>query len=240
VPVKAAPAAPASAGKTTGRGAGGKEPPPSEASIKAGKKAEFDAKFKSADESSAAGKFDEAIAEIMAVSAEVVNCGVCFTKIGDVYITKGAADTSAADRQADLATAEKYYKQAIEIEPAGAAPYAALASLYNQLHRLDEASQMSAKANELAAAGGAGGDASALYNQGVIFWNQQKVVEAQAALEKAVAADPKMADAHYLLGIVFINQGKMAEAKKPFQEYLKIDPKGAHAVEVKAMLDVIK
>ena len=85
-----------------------------------------------------------------------------------------------------------------------------------------------------------GGDASALYNQGVIFWNQQKVVEAQAALEKAVAADPKMADAHYLLGIVFINQGKMAEAKKPFQEYLKLEPKGARAVEVKAMLDVIK
>jgi hypothetical protein len=237
VATKAAP--PTAAARGTSRG-GGKEPPPDEAKIKATKKAEFEAKFKSADEALAAGKFDEAIAQIMAVSADVANCGACFAKIGDVYITKSAADTSDADKQADIATGEKYYKQAIEIEPTNASPYAALASLYNQLHRLEEASQMSVKANELAAAGGAGGDADALYNQGVIFWNQQKPAEAQAALEKAVAANPKMADAHYLLGMVLINQGKMTEAKKPLQEYVKLEPKGAHAEEVKALLDAIK
>lgn len=236
VPTKAAPA-PA---RGSSRGGAGPAPAADPAKLKDAKRAELEAKFKSADEASAAGRFDEAIGQIMAVSADVTNCGACFSKIGDVYIAKSAVDTSDDEKKADIAAGEKYYKQAIAIEPANAEPYAALASLYNQLHRLDEASQMSAKANELAAAGGAGGNANALYNQGVILWNQQKAPEAQAALEKAVAADPKMADAQYLLGMVLVNQGKMTEAKKPFLEYMKLEPKGTHAAEVKAMLDVIK
>jgi Tfp pilus assembly protein PilF len=239
VPTKAAPPTPPSRGGGGARG-NAKEPAPDPAKLKDAKRAELDAKFKSADDAVAAGRFDDAIAQIMAVSAEVTSCNSCFSKIGDVYIAKSAAATSEDQKKADIATGEKYYKQAIEIEPGNPDPYAALASLYNQLHRLEEATQMSTKATELAAASGAGGNADALYNQGVILWNQQKAPEAQAALEKAVAADPKMADAQYLLGMVLINQGKMAEAKKPFLEYMKLEPKGAHAVEVKAMLDVIK
>src|SRR5262249_34098537 len=152
---------------------------------------------------------------IMAVSADVTNCGTCFSRIGDVYMKKSDADKDDAEKKADAATGEKYYRQAMEVEPSNPAPYASLAAYLNQQHRLDEAVAMNNKATELMNAAGAGSDPDVLYNQGVMLWNQQKAPEAQAALEKAVAANPKMADAQYLLGIVLVNQNKLAEAKKP-------------------------
>jgi tetratricopeptide (TPR) repeat protein len=234
-------AAPARGGVNRGNNTGtDKQAPATEAQLRAQKKAEIDAKFKAGDNALSGAQFDDALAKFMAVSIDVVNCAACFAKVGDVYLAKSDLGTDDTEKQAYIATAEKYYKNAIEIEPDNPGPYAVLASLYNRLHRMDDATQMSAKANELAAKSGAGGNADALYNQGVIFWNQQKAPEAQAALEKAIAADPKMADGHYLLGMVLVNQGKLAEAKKPLAEYLKLEPKGAHATEVKALLDAIK
>jgi hypothetical protein len=203
------------------------------------KKAQLDAKMQAADAAAAAGKYDEAITNVMEVSVDVNNCGACFSKIGDVLASKMAADKSDDDKTADGARAEKYYKEAIAIDPNLGQSYASLASLYNSEHRFDDATAMSTKANELMAGAGGTGNPEALYNQAVIFWNQQKGPEAQAALEKAVAADPKMADAQYLLGIVYVNQNKLADAKKPFQEYLKLEPSGPHADEVKQMLAAI-
>jgi tetratricopeptide (TPR) repeat protein len=237
----AAAGAPARGGVNRGNNTSAEKPAAAtETQLRAQKKAEIDAKFKAGDDALATAQFDDAIAKFTAVSIDVVNCASCFAKVGDVYLAMGDATPDADAKQANIATGERYYKAAIEIEPDNPGPYAALASLYNKLHRLDDATQMSAKANELAAKGGSGGDADALYNQGVIFWNQQKAPEAQAALEKAIAADPKSADAQYLLGIVLVNQGKLADAKKPLSEYMKLEPKGAHAAEVKALLDAIK
>ena len=100
---------------------------------------------------------------------------------------------------------------------------------------------MSAKANELL---GASGDrrrsASAIYNQGIIFWNQGKIAEAKAQFAKAVELDPKMADAQYWLGMALVNEGKLPDAKKPFEEYLKLAPTGQYAETAKAMLATIK
>ena len=45
--------------------------------------------------------------------------------------------------------------------------------------------------------GGGGGNAAALYNQGVIFWNQQKYAEAKDKFEAATKADPKHSEAQY-------------------------------------------
>ena len=115
-----------------------------------------------------------------------------------------------------------------------------MASIYNQQKKLDEASKMSAKALELMEAGGAGGDAGSVFNQGVIFWNQSKIAEAKAMFEKATKLDPKLAEAHYWLGMAHVNENKMAEAKGPFQEYLKLAPTGQYAETAKAILATIK
>ena len=87
---------------------------------------------------------------------------------------------------------------------------------------------------------GGGVSASATFNQGVIAWNAGKIPEAQKLFEQAVAADPKMADAHYWLGMANVNQGKLPEAVKSFEEYLKLDAKGQYAEQAKGMFAAIK
>ena len=111
--------------------------------------------------------------------------------------------------------------------------------MYNAQRKFDEAGTMSAKAAELAGSA-TGGNASAVYNQGVILWNQSKAAEAQVQFEKATQLDPRMAEAFYFLGMSLVNQGKLADAKKPMDTYLSLDPKGAHADEVKALLPLLK
>jgi Flp pilus assembly protein TadD len=83
-------------------------------------------------------------------------------------------------------------------------------------------------------------DPSTLFNTGVTFWNQGKGAEAQTYFERAIKADPKMAEAHYLLALALLNQGKMQEAKAPLTEYLKLAPTGPNAASAKGILANIK
>jgi TolA-binding protein len=129
--------------------------------------------------------------------------------------------------------------KAIEIDPALPGPYSALATVYNQQKKFAEAEKMGAKANELLGSAG-GGDASSVFNQGIIFWNQSKIAEAKVQFEKAIKLDPKLADAHYWFGMALVNEGKLQDAKQPFTEYLKLAPTGPHAETAKAILATIK
>jgi tetratricopeptide (TPR) repeat protein len=189
------------------------------------------ADLEAADASMAAGNFDDAITRMTGVIAKMDKCGPCYVKLGDAYVKKTDQDNASTA-----------YLKAIELGPekdvAGA--YAGMATIYNNEHKLDDASKMSAKANELLDAAG-GGNASSAYNQGIIFWNQgDKMAEAEALFRKAVKLDPKMADAQYYLGMTLVNQNKLADAKAPFVEYMKLDPKGKYAADVKDMLAAIK
>jgi len=184
--------------------------------------------FNEANAAIAASNFDDAILKLTSITTEVPDCAACQTKLGEVYLKKG-----------DAANAEKAYLKSIEIDPKSADPYNALATIYNQQKRFDDASKMSTKANELLGATG-GGSAESVYNQGIIFWNQSKIEEARVQFEKATQLDPKMADAFYWLGMALVNQGKLPDAKKPFEEYLKLAPTGQYVDTAKAMLAMIK
>jgi Flp pilus assembly protein TadD len=184
--------------------------------------------LKEADADVAAGKFDDAIEKFTKVATEVGKCAGCYIRIGDAYM-----------RKKDFASAEKAFLQAIDFDPKMPEPYSALANMYNDQKRFDDASKMAAKANELMSASGTA-DPAAMFNQGVIFWNQGKGAEAQPFFEKAIQGNPKMADAHYFLGMSLVNQGKLAEAKAPLTEYMKLDPKGQYAAQVVELLKVIK
>ena len=181
------------------------------------------------------GKYDEAIAKFNEVLVQRPKCVECQTNIAAVYM-----------RKKDLDAAEAAYKKAIEINPSAAEAYMGLANIYNTQKKFDQASEASAQAQKLlAAAGGAGAagggaNASALFNQGVIAWNAGKIPDAQKLFEQAVAADPKMAEAHYWLGMANVNQGKLAEAVKFFEEYLKLDASGQYVEQAKGMLAAIK
>jgi len=212
-----------------GRGAGA---PPSDADRK---KAEAEmAAVKGAFEQGVAlsneGKFDEAVAKFNEVSAKIPKCVECQMNIGAVYMKKK-----------DYDNAEIAFKKAIEINPNSSEAYLGLSNVYNVQKKFDQAAEAGTMAQKLGAAGGAaGGNASATFNQGVIAWNAGKIPEAQKLFEQAVAADPKMAEAHYWLGMANVNQGKLPEAAKSFEEYLKLDASGQYAEQAKGMLAAIK
>jgi tetratricopeptide (TPR) repeat protein len=201
-----------------------------EAKAMAAKRKELEGKYVAAVALIEAQKYDEAIVELRAVIAETGGCAICEAKVGEALWKKG-----------DDAGAEAAFKKAIADDPKLPDPYAALASLYNQQKKFDQAAEMSKKANELAGAGAAGGgNASVVFNQGIIFWNQSKIPEAKAQFEQAVKIDPKMADAHYWLGMALINEGNTAEARKSFETYLNLAPKGQYAEMATSILKSIK
>lgn len=178
-----------------------------------------------------AEKYDEGIAALTALIAETGGCAICEAKIGEALWKKG-----------DEAGAEAAFKKAIAADPKLPDPYAALASLYNQQKKFDQAAEMSKKATELSGAGGASGGASAsvVFNQGIIFWNQSKIAEAKAQFEQAIKLDEKFADAHYWLGMALVNEGKLPEAVVSFEKYLTLAPTGQHAETAKGIIKSIK
>jgi tetratricopeptide (TPR) repeat protein len=183
-----------------------------------------------------AEKYDDAVAKFNEAAGLVPNCHICYYNIGSAYAKKE-----------DWVKAEEGYKKSVEIKPDYVEGWNALASLYNQQKKYDLATQASEKAaaaggGAAGAAGAAGGgaNASALYNQGVILWNQNKYTEAKDKWEAATKADPKYADAFYRLGMAYMNLGDSAKAVTAFEGYLQADPNGSHAAEVKQAIDALK
>jgi tetratricopeptide (TPR) repeat protein len=218
-----------------GRGAGGGASKEEVAKAKA--KAEAATKtFNEGVALSNEGKSDEAVAKFNEVLASMPNCPECYANIGTVYTRTKKYDE-----------AEAAYKKAIEVKPDFAEAYNGLANLYNATKKFEQAAEASKKAMELsggaAGAAGAGGNASSVFNQGVILWNAGKIPEAKAQFEQAVKLDPNMADAQYWLGMALVNTGTpeaMKEAKPHFEAYLKLSPTGQYADTAKAIVASIK
>jgi tetratricopeptide (TPR) repeat protein len=177
-------------------------------------------------------KNDEAIAKFNEAIAILPTCHVCFFYVG-----------VANQQKKEFTAAEEAYKKATTIKPDFIEGYNALANLYNTQKRFDEAMAVSQKAAELGGSiGGPGGaaGASAVYNQGVMLWNQQKFPEAKELFAKAVQIDPKMAEAWYQLGMASLNTGDIKGATEAFEGYLKAAPNGPKADEVKGFLAQLK
>jgi Flp pilus assembly protein TadD len=189
------------------------------------KAAEVRKTFEEAIAASRAGDHDGAIAKFNAAAAVIPNCADCYYNIGVSYMAKK-----------DEKQAEEAWKKALELKPDNSDAASALATLYNNQKRFDEAAAMSAKA----AGGAGGGSADAVYNQGIILWNQGKVAEAKAKFEEALKSDPNYADAHYQMGMALLNEGKLPDAVGAFEKYLSLAPTGQFAAQAKAMLAQLK
>jgi Flp pilus assembly protein TadD len=174
------------------------------------------------------GKYDDSVAAFNRAVALNPKCQDCFYNIGFAYAQKK-----------DYAQAEENYKKAIEVKPDYTEAYNGLANIYNAQRKFDLAAEASAKASQLsAAAPGAlqGGNADALYNEGVILWNGGKIPDAKAKFQAAIAANANHAESHYQLGMALVNEGKLAEAGAEFNTYLKLSPEGANAATAKALV----
>ena len=125
----------------------------------------------------------------------------------------------------DEKQAEENWKKALEHKADHAETLNALATLYNNQKRFDEAAAIGAKA----AASAPAGNADAVYNQGIILWNAGKIAEAKVKFEEATKADPNHADARFQLGMALLNEGKVPDAVASFEQYLKMAPSGQFA-----------
>jgi tetratricopeptide (TPR) repeat protein len=174
---------------------------------------------------SRAQDYDTAITKFQAALAAQPTCHECYYNIGFAYLQKK-----------DEKQAEENWKKGLEQKADHAETLNALATLYNTQKRFDEAAAIGARA----AASAPGGNADAIYNQGIILWNGGKIAEAKVKFEEAVKADPNHADARFQLGMALLNEGKIPEAVASFEEYMKMAPTGQFAAQAKAMLSQLK
>ena len=176
---------------------------------------------------SRSNNYDVAIEKFNAAALVVPNCHDCYYNIGYAQLQKK-----------DEKAAEAAWLKALEVKPDYVEALNGLATLYNNQKRFDEASAMGAKA--ASAGGGSGGSADAIYNQGIILWNQGKIPEAKAKFEEALKANPNHAESNFQFGMALLNEGKLPEAVASFEKYLSLSPDGQFAAQAKAMLSQLK
>jgi Tfp pilus assembly protein PilF len=194
----------------------------------AAKAAELKKVFEEGVAASRASNHDVAIEKFTAAAALAPNCYDCYYNIGFAYMQK------KDDKQAEAA-----WMKALELKTDYAEALNALATLYNNQKRFDEAAAMSAKA-AAAGGGGGGGSADAIFNQGIILWNQGKIPEAKVKFEEALKINPNHPESNFQFGMALLNEGKIPEAIAAFEKYLQLAPDGQYAAQAKAMLAQLK
>ncbi len=191
------------------------------------KAAELKKVFEEGVAASRAGSHDAAIEKFQAALEISQGCFDCLYNIGVAYMAKK-----------DEKQAEASWLKAVEVKADYAEALNALATLYNNQKRFDEATAMGSKA--ASAGGGTGGSADAVFNQGVILWNQGKIADAKVKFEESIKINPNLAEAHYQLGMALLNEGKLTEAVTSFETYVKLAPEGPFAAQAKGMIAQLK
>ena len=210
-----------------------------------------------------AGNYDSAITAMKQATESKPDEGILWVTLGDAQLGSGEAAAKAAKAAGtsptDPAILQKYtdaaasYKKAADLNAASKKPSPETAGVaYNQLGKA-EADLGDAKASSDAydQAAKAQPDRAGMYyyNEAAVLYNAGKLTEAGAAADKAIAADPKKADAYYIKGQALIPQAtvdpKTQKIVAPpgcveaYQEYLELAPDGAHAADVKGILEGI-
>jgi tetratricopeptide (TPR) repeat protein len=210
-----------------------------------------------------AGNYDAAIKAMQDATAAKPDEGILWITMGDAQL--GSADTAAKAAKTagtsptDPAIAQKYtdaaasYKKGIDLNAASKKPSPeAAAAGYNQLGqtyaKMGNAKD-SADAYEMAAKAMPANASMYYFNEAATLYNAAKLPEAGAAADKAIAADPKKADAYYIKGQALIPQAtvdpKTNKIVAPpgcveaYQQYLELAPDGPHAADVKGILEGI-
>jgi tetratricopeptide (TPR) repeat protein len=179
-----------------------------------------------------AGRDDEAITKLNDVVTKLPTCSDCYYNLGLAYTHKQ-----------QWPEAEAALKKSIELKPTNPDPYNGLANVYNAQKKFDDALAMNQKATELAgstAGAGGGGNAEAIYNQGVVLFNAGKYADAKTQFENATKADANNANAWYQLGMTDLNLGQIPDAVNALQTFLKLAPNDPKAAQVNQSLPALQ
>lgn len=118
----------------------------------------------------------------------------------------------AAQRIDDNERAARYFQAGLNVAPDDVGLLFALADLYLEQKKYDEARALVEKVLRADA-----GNAQALWRLGEIERAQGKLVDALRDYTRAVAIDPNLPQAHYGLGMLALGRGQTDEAKRQFQ-----------------------
>jgi tetratricopeptide (TPR) repeat protein len=171
-----------------------------------------------------------------------------------------------AFNQGNLTVAEDGFRQAVRLDPEMVPAYAALAGIYIQQQRWQQAIAMAEQVlrrdpsnlkhhkvrymglralGDTAAADTvlqelAVGDpqwaAPELYNSASQLYNNDQVEAARAALDSLLVLLPEYPPAHYLLGLCYDREGDLERARIHLEQYLILDPNGAEADVARPLL----
>lgn len=185
--------------------------------------------FQDAIAASKAGRDDEAVAKFQEALTLNPKCYDCQYNLGLLYT-----------KIKDYDRAVTAFQTAVELNPKAADPFDGLAVVYNAQRKFDEAAKAGQSASSLRGAAGGGGNAGAVFDQGLILWNAGKIEDAKAKFDETLRLDPNHGEVHYWLGMANLNQGKMPEAVQEMETYLQRAPTGRFVNEAKGLLSQIK
>ena len=206
------------------------------------------------------GNFDAAATAMQQATTQKPDEGILWVTYGDAQL--GQADVAAKAAKAagkpvtDPDVSAKYneaiasYKKAIDLNTASKKPSPdTAAAAQNQMGQAygkmgdakNAADSYDAAAKSLPANAG-----MYYFNEAATLYNAGKQDDAGIAADKAIAADPKRADAYYIKGQALIPKASVdAKTQKitappgcveAYQQYLELAPEGPHAQEVKDIL----
>jgi tetratricopeptide (TPR) repeat protein len=170
---------------------------------------------------------------------------VLWAQLGHAYLGAGKQAQTAGDKatsSADLKEAVTAFQKAIEIKSSNAPYHSQLAQAYSRMGELKEATQEYETAAQLDPPSAA----KQYFNLGAVLTNAGKTEEANAAFDKAIATDPKYAEAYYQKGVNLLATAKLdektgmaiasPEVSADLQKYLELAPNGPNAQAAKDLL----
>jgi len=211
-----------------------------------------------ADEKS--GKADQAVTELTPLTTQKPDEPIIWGALGEAQLASADAATAAARAAKtptnDPAILQKYtdaaasFQKALDLNAASKKPIVdiAFSSSLNLGQALGRSGKPddAAKAYEAAATANPAMAGTALYNEAATYFNANKLTEAAAAADKAIAADPKRAESYYIKASALVPNATIDPQTKKFvlppgcleayQEYLELAPTGGHAEDVKGLL----
>jgi tetratricopeptide (TPR) repeat protein len=189
-----------------------------------------------------AGDYPKAVSIMQAATRQDPSQDVLWGSLGQSYLDNK-----------QYPEAIEVIKKAMALNPERHQYHNLLGTAYLRLRRMDDALgefRAAIELNDKNPSDPKHGDNAAIYcyNAGAVLTIQGKPDEAIAAFDKAIAADPKKAEAYYQKGINLIakavvdKDGRMsapAGTEAAFRKYLELSPNGQFADTVKQMLAMI-
>ena len=174
-----------------------------------------------------------------------------YSALGDAQLNLGQYDRAVESYEKGIHTAEG--NTAVDARDPSTDPAKKKAGIAKMLTNEGNAYLKSHKTNEAVAlytraAAMDPNPAIAYFNLCAMQFNVGNFDGALAACDKAIAADPNKADAYFIKGSALYGNGKLDDANKyvvppgtveALNKYLELAPDGAHAADVKAMLDAL-